>query len=260
MVSPRRHIAFNTCAVRHYALPVLLACVLDAFAAHPLISEDTGTQGAGKFELELGNTWTRDGGDRAYEFGPQLSYGILPNLDGIVRPTWVALRSTDAGATNTAHGAGDTAVDFKLRFYEAGAVSLATRAGIGAPTGDAARGLGAGRATYHALAVASVDAAPLALHFNLGYTRARGDASTRRDLFHASTAAVMTVGAGWQLLLYDIAVDTNPDRARSAAPGVVRVGAIYTVRQGCDLDFGYQAPLNHVAPARVLLAGLTLRW
>ena len=245
--------------MRHCALPVLFACALDAFAAHPLISEDTGTQGAGKFELELGNAWTRDGGERAYEFGPQLSYGILPDLDGIVRPTWIALRTAGDGAT-TARGAGDTAVDVKWRFYEAGAVSVATRAGIDAPTGDAARGLGAGKATYHVLAAVSVDAAPLALHANLGYTRARGDALTRRDVFHASTAAVMTIDSGWQLLLYDIAVDTNPDRAQSTPTGVVRIGAIYTVRQGCDVDFGYQARLNHAAPARVLLAGLTLRW
>jgi len=259
MVSPRRHTTFDACAVRHCALPVLFACALDAFAAHPLISEDTGTQGAGKFELELGNAWTRDGGERAYEFGPQLSYGILPDLDGIVRPTWIALRTAGDGAT-TARGAGDTAVDVKWRFYEAGAVSVATRAGIDAPTGDAARGLGAGKATYHVLAAVSVDAAPLALHANLGYTRARGDALTRRDVFHASTAAVMTIDSGWQLLLYDIAVDTNPDRAQSTPTGVVRIGAIYTVRQGCDVDFGYQARLNHAAPARVLLAGLTLRW
>jgi len=259
MVSPRRPTGFNARAVGRAALAILLACAVDAFAAHPLLTEDTGTQGARRFELELGNTWTRDGGKRAYEFGPQLSYGVLPNLDGIVRPTWIALRTAGDGAT-TARGAGDTAVDVKWRFYEAGAVSVATRAGIDAPTGDAARGLAAGKATYHVLAAVSVDAAPLALHANLGYTRARGDAVNRRDLFRASTAAVMTIDSGWQMLLYDIAVDSNPERAQSTPPGVVRIGAIYTVRPGCDVDVGYQARLNHAAPTRVLLAGLTVRW
>ena len=260
MILPRRPTGFDARAVWRTALPILLACAADAFAAHPLLTEDTLTQGAGKFELELGNTWTRDGGERAYEFGPQLSYGVLPNLDAILRPTWISLRTAGDGATTTARGAGDTAVDVKWRFYEAGAVSVATRAGIGAPTGNAARGLGAGRATYHVLAGASVDAAPLALHANLGYMRARGDALTRHDLFHASTAAVVTIDSGWQLLLYDIAVDTNPERAQSTPSVIVRIGAIYTVRPGCDVDFGYQAPLNHAAPARVLLAGLTIRW
>lgn len=260
MVLPRRPTGFDARAVWRVALLVLLACAADAFAAHPLLTEDTGTQGAQKFELELGNTWTRDGGERAYEFGPQLSYGVLPNLDAILLPTWTALRTAGDGATTTARGAGDTAIDVKWRFYEAGAVSVATRAGIGAPTGDAARGLGAGKATYHVLSAVSVDAAPLALHANLGYTRARGDAVNRRDLFHASTAAVMTINSAWQLLLYDIAIDTNPERAQSTPLGVVRIGAIYTVRPGCDIDFGYQARLNHAAPARVLLAGLTVRW
>jgi hypothetical protein len=241
-------------------LPILLACAANAFAAHPLLTEDAGTQGSGKFELELGNTWTRDSGERAYEFGPQLSYGVLPNLDGILRPTWTALRTAGNGAITTARGAGDTALDIKWRFYEAGAVSVATRAGIDAPTGDAARGLGGGKAAHHVLAAVTVDAAPLALHANLGYTHARGDAVKGRDLFHASTAAVVTIDSGWQFLLYDIGVDTNPERGRSATPGIVRIGTIYTVRPGCDVDFGYQARLNHAAPARVLLAGLTVRW
>lgn len=260
MVLPRRPTGFDARALCRAGLPILLACAGEAFAAHPLLTEDTGTQGAGKFELELGNAWTRDGGQRAYEFGPQLSYGVLPNLDGIVRPTWNALRTAGDETTTTARGAGDTVVDVKWRFYEAAAISFATRAGIAAPTGDSARGLGAGSATYHVLAVASVPAAPLALHANLGYTRARGDAVNRRDLFHASAAGVVTIDSGWQLLLYDIAVDTNPERARSTPLSIVRVGAIYTVRQGCDVDFGYQTRLNQAAPARILLAGLTLRW
>jgi hypothetical protein len=100
-------------------LPILLACAADAFAAHPLLTEDAGTQGAGKFELEVGNMWTRDGGERAYEFGPQLSYGVLPNLDGILGPTWTTLRTTGDGTITTARGAGDTALDVKWRFYEA---------------------------------------------------------------------------------------------------------------------------------------------
>ena len=125
MVWPRRRIGFDARAVRRAALPILFACAAEAFAAHPLLTEDTATQGSGKFELELGNAWTRDGGERAYEFGPQLSYGVLPNLDGIVRPTWNALRTAGDGAT-TARGAGDTAVDVKWRFYEAGAFSVAT--------------------------------------------------------------------------------------------------------------------------------------
>jgi hypothetical protein len=260
MVLRKKPTSFDARRLWRVACLCIFGCAADAYAAHPLISEDTGTQGAGRFELELGNAWTRSGGDRAYEFGPQLSYGVLPNLDAIVRPSWVALRTVADDTTTSVRGAGDTAVDVKWRFYEAAPLSLAIRAGISAPTGDADRGLGAGRATYHAVGVASADAAPLAFHANLGYTRARGDALQRRDLFHASTAAVLKAEGGWQLLLYDIAVDSNPERGRSVPACVVRFGVIYTLREGYDIDFGYQARLNNAAPAKVLLAALTVRW
>ena len=243
--------------MRAIVAPLVLACAAEVHAAHPLLSEDTGTQGSGKFELELGSAWTRDDADRSYEFGPQLSYGMAPNLDGIVRPTWLAQRSKEGGTAKTNRGAGDTAIDVKWRFYEAGPASLAVRAGMTAPTAE--HGFGAGKATYHALAVASFGQAELALHGNLGYTRANGDAAFRRDLFHFSTAAVVTQ-ADWKLLLYDAAVDTNPKRARATTPAVVRFGAIYSLREGCDVDVGYQARINRAAPGNMLLAGLTLRW
>src|SRR5262245_25046373 len=60
---------------------VLIAALLRALpvhAGHPQMSEDTGTQGAGNFELELGNDWSRDDGSRSYLFQPQLSYGLSP--------------------------------------------------------------------------------------------------------------------------------------------------------------------------------------
>jgi hypothetical protein len=91
----------------------------DGSCRHPLIGEDTATQGSGRFELEIGNAWTRDGSDRSFELGPQLSYGVLPQLDAILRPIWRDQRSTIDGAVFHTRGAGDTAVDLKWRFLNA---------------------------------------------------------------------------------------------------------------------------------------------
>ena len=238
----------------------VLAFPIAAQAAHPLITEDTATQGRGMFELEIGNAWTRDGSDRSFELGPQLSYGVLPHLDAILRPTWLDQRSTIDGGTVHARGAGDTAADLKWRFFERDKLSLAVRAGVNAPTGDADRGLGSGKPTYHGLLAASIDLAPIAVHANIGYTRNRADPMERRDLYHASAAAVWTVDASWRLLLAELATDTNVDKTQSAWPSVVRVGAIYTVKKGFDIDVGYQTRLNHAAPSQVLLVGVTARW
>ena len=238
----------------------VLAFPIAAHAAHPLITEDTATQGRGKFELEIGNAWTRDGSDRSFELGPQLSYGVLPQLDAILRPAWLDQRSTIDGDTVHARGAGDTAADLKWRFFERDKVSLAIRAGVNAPTGDANRGLGSGKPTYHGLLAASIDLAPIAVHANIGYTRNRADSVERRDLYHASAAAVWTVNATWRLLVTELATDTNVDNTQSVWPSVARVGAIYTVKKGFDIDVGYQTRLNHAAPSQVLLVGVTVRW
>jgi hypothetical protein len=246
---------------RHRALCLfVLAFPIAAHAAHPLITEDTATQGRGKFELEIGNAWTRDGSDRSFELGPQLSYGVLPQLDAILRPTWLDQRSTIAGDTVHARGAGDTAADMKWRFFERDKLSLAVRAGVTAPTGDADRGQGSGKPTYHGLLAASIDLAPIAVHANIAYTRNRADPMERRDLYHASAAAVWTVDASWRLLLAELATDTNVDNTQSVWPSVARVGAIYTVKRGFDIDVGYQTRLNHAAASQVLLVGVTARW
>jgi hypothetical protein len=238
----------------------LICAPLVGYAAHPLISEDAATQGKGAFELEIGNSWMKDGGTRTYELGPQLSYGITPHVDAILRPTWLDVRITGAESSERSRGAGDTAVDVKWRFLETETVHFALRAGLNAPTGDAERGLGAGKPTYHGVLVASFGSPSLAVHANLGYTRNRADPSERRDLYHASTALLWTVDESWRLLLADVAVDSNPDRSMGAWPAVWRVGAIYTVRKGFDLDIGTQARLNRAAPSHVVLAGLTVRW
>jgi hypothetical protein len=239
---------------------LVMALPTGLHAAHPLISEDTATQGKGGFELEIGNAWTHDGPQRSYEFGPQLSYGVLTNLDAILRPTWLDQRSTLDGKTMRARGAGDTAADLKWRFFEGEKLSLAVRAGIDLPSGDADRGLGAGEVNYHGVLVASVDASPLTLHANLGYATNRGDPTQRDDLYHVSAAVVWTVSESWRVLVMELAADTNVDRTSSVWPAVARVGVIYTVKKGFDLDIGYQTRLNRAAPSEVLLAGVTVRW
>src|SRR4051812_15860030 len=78
------------------AAVLTLAIPLPVHAAHPLATEDTGTQGEGGFEVELGWQRVREDDVRAMEFGPQLSYGVTDNFDLIVRPTLVEVRVSDA--------------------------------------------------------------------------------------------------------------------------------------------------------------------
>jgi len=103
---------------------------------------------------------------------------------------------------------------------------------------------------------------PIALHTNIGYARNRADPTERRHRHHVSAAAVWTLDPTWRLLLAELAGDTNVDNTRSVWPSVARVGAIYTVKKGfdIDIDIDYQTRLNHEAASQTLLIGLTARW
>jgi hypothetical protein len=235
-----------------------LSAVLAAptFAAHPLLTEDTGTQGAGRFELELGFAQARDGGAKVLEFGPQLSYGALDSLDLIVRPAWLDVRGT--AAIGTASGIGDTALDFKWRFFERDALSFGVRAGVDLPTGSEDKGLGTGKASPHVNLIATYASEPWMLAANVVWLRDPlvGD---RHDLWAASAAAVWSASDAWRFSA-EVGTAQNPDPANSSWLTVARFGTIMTVAPGFDVDAGYQVRLTRAAPAQVILAGATLRW
>ena len=58
-----------------------------AFAAHPLQTEDTGTQGPGNVEIENGFSRARSGSSTLAVYQPQLSLGLATPFDAIVQPS-----------------------------------------------------------------------------------------------------------------------------------------------------------------------------
>ena len=116
-----------------------LACG-PALAAHPFITEDPGTLGTGRIEIELGAAAREGAPDvdgRETGFFPQLSLGVAPNVDLIALGTWV--RQAPAQRP-TLFGSGDLLLDVKWRFYESDTLGLAVRAGVDLPAGDSDTG------------------------------------------------------------------------------------------------------------------------
>jgi hypothetical protein len=236
-------------------LAVLLLPAVPAHSGHPMLSEDTGTQGAGNYELELGYDWSRLEGTRAFLFQPQLSYGTSAALDLIVQPSW--LRNTDVSDSRI-QGLGDTNLDVKWRFYGAAPLSLGIRAGLELPTAQRALGLPRGQLGEHGILVASFDAAPWAFDLNAGYAYVPLGAGARSSLYHFSGATQFSVNASLSLIA-EASADGNPDPAQQACLCVALVGLIYTIHPGFDLDAGYRAPLNAATPAQQWLLGFTFR-
>ena len=241
--------------LRILLLLALLLAAVPVRAGHPMLSEDTGTQGAGNFQFELGYDLSRLDDARSFLFQPQLSYGTSPSLDLIIQPAW--LRASDPSGAHT-QGLGDTNLDFKWRFFGVAPLSLGVRAGFELPTSQRGLGLPHGRIGSHGILVATIDAAPWAFDLNAGLTHLDMDSSARSNLVHISGAAQFIINEHLVLIL-DTSADSNPDRAQPNLTAVALVGAIYSVHPGLDLDAGFRGRLNTGAPAQQWLLGITYR-
>lgn len=233
------------------------------FAAHPLITEDTGTQGAGNWQLEL----THGRGDhRAGTVREQssssavvLSYGASERLDLILIVPHERVRTVDTGNTTENRGLGDIELAAKWRFLKWEDTSVALRPGLALPSGDEDKGLGSGRAVPSLFAVLSHEPGAWGFHLHLGYTRNRNVLGERRDIYHGSVAATYRSSPHWRWVT-DVSWQTDPDPEVSVQVRSVVFGVIWSVWPDLDLDLGYRKGLSENTPDDTWLIGATFRF
>jgi hypothetical protein len=224
---------------------------LPALAAHPLQTEDTGTQGPGNVEIENGLSWTRANGSTVFVYQPQVSYGLTDATDLIVQPSWVH--------GPAAHGVGDTNLDAKVRFYGEAPWSAGIRAGARLATNQNGLGLRHGDAAAHAVLIATYDAAPVTVHANFGIN-VNPVSNGGRRVDRRVSAAIMWAATERLTWTVDAGTSSDPDPGRTAWPSTLLGGAIYTIRPGLDVDIGYQASSSAHPSFRQWLMGLTYRF
>lgn len=259
-------------------LPLAIAaalCPAGAFAAMPLVTDDTGTQGKGHFQVEFGFESARDKetveGVAVRETGRALSaaltYGLSDTVDLVAGTPWMWAKTREDGSTVfDDNGIGDLALQLKWRFYELedGRLSLALKPGVTLPTGDENKGFGNGRVSGNVTLVATHTAELGALHLNVGYTRNSyrlevDRLASRKHLWHASLAGELNVTERLRTVA-DIGVETCSDRESDTHPAYLLGGLIYGVSDNLDLDLGIRGGLNDTETDTTLLAGVTMRF
>jgi hypothetical protein len=234
-----------------------------SWAAHPLVTEDTGTQGQGKFQVEAQFERARDREAGVTEtttgVASVVSYGFHERADVIVTLPYERIAVTDdAGSETSEHGRGDVALDVKWRFFEQGNVSLALKSGVAFATGDEQRGLGAGKTNASALLIGSLDLEPVQLHVTAGYIGNRNVADEKTRIAHVSAGG--WVGLGDYKLAADIGRYTTVDRSQDQRSMFGILGVIFSPTEDIDLDVGLKWGLTDPETDRALLAGVTLRY
>jgi len=251
------------------------------WAAHPFITDDTGTQGKGDWQLELQydygrNDATADAGagpvrqvSKATVFTTVLTYGLLKNLDWAVGLNYLNQRVTENGVgTENSSGMADSTIDLKWRFYDADGLSFAVKPAVLLATGDENKGLGSGKTSWGVNFITTYEVKPWSFSGNVAYSHLRyqqsqDDAVNRSDLWRVSGGVSYSVREDLRLV-GEAGVRTNPAKNDAFLQGstgrFAMAGLIYSPTDKIDLDIGYRRGLNDAETRWTILAGATFRW
>jgi len=234
-----------------------------AHAAHPLITDDTGTQGKGNWQLEVNTEFTHEsenGSDEdTYEILSALSYGVSDSTDIVLGVPYQHIKNREDGYSVTTDGLTDISLEVKWRFYEKDGLSFALKPGITVPTGNEENGLGSGRPTLSLFLIGSKEVEPWDFHANLGYIRNENSVDEREDLWHASFAAGFEPVERLNIV-GNIGIEENTDRTVNTDPLFLIGGAIYELSENVDIDFGIKVGLSRPEADYGILAGIAWRF
>jgi hypothetical protein len=246
---------------------VFLLGATPAFGGHPLITDDTGTQGKGKTQVELSGQYDRDNENgvktAVWQAQAQLSYGIIDSVDLILEVpyNWISTKNDE---TIRQDGFADLLVAVKWRFYEQGGLSFAVKPAVTLPTGNEDLGLGNGRSSYGVDFITTYAKDPWAFHLNLGighvdYKLEADKEANRNDIWAASLAVEYKLADAWKLVA-NVGAERNPDVSSDTPAAFILGGFIYSVSENLDLDAGVKWGLTSPEPDISFLAGLTFRF
>lgn len=221
-----------------------------AHAAQPLITDDTRTQGFGRWQLEVE---ALEGDERVTgrdfeRFDGALSYGLGDAAD-LELGVPLFRQGED--------GVGDASLALKWRFFERNALSFALKPGFTVPTGDERDGRGTGRVTWNVRGILSYAPGALAAHAHLGYRRNENKLGQRESIDELAAALTYQVDA--VRFVGELTRETNP------VPGgrAVRystVGAVWEMTRDVHLDAGWRQGHGGAPLDDALLLGATVRW
>lgn len=265
--------AVVVCALLH-AVP--------AFAAHPLITDDTFTQGKGNTQIEVSYKYAHDDDigvkTRTQQPQVQLSYGIIDPLDLIVTVPYLFVRTEQGGNTTSVDGIGDVTAALKWRFFgDKEGFQFAIKPSLTFPTGNEEKGLGIGqsspgapyyykfdRQSYGVTLIGTYDkedwcVSANAVYQHNSYGLQSDEDAYRSDIWSASLSGqYRPVEKVW--IVGEAGLLRNPDKTSDTPPAYINAGVIYELTKDVDLDVGYRYGLNKPAVDSTISGAITVRF
>ncbi len=256
-----------------YFMFVLAVFTGTAYASTPLITEDAGTVGKGKYNLEITGQSSYDDKKEPDEDGTDtrskswetelkstLTYGITETVDIAVEVplSWRRL-DTDGANVSSEKGISDVSMTLKWKFFEKNNFGAAVKSEVWLPTGDHEKELGNGRVSYSLYLLATKEIDPVAFHVNLGYKRNENKNDEREDIWHASLAGELKVIDKLSLVA-NIGIEKNPDRSSSVDPAFLLGGITYAPTDSIEIGLGVKGGLTYTEKAFTLIGGVNFKF
>jgi phage-related protein len=248
------------------AVIMLYAVTGTAWAMHPLVTDDPGTQGKGAVLVESNISYLKDNEFRSTVVPIALTVGISETMDAGVESPYLFLRPS-AATGNPESGFSDVNVKFKHRIYERekkngeheqSERSLAYQVAYSQPSGSEEKGLGAGTARWSVRLMGTTEGESTEVSANLGYDSS--GKALRRGNFFFDYAASLSVAAKYErpkpwepvveLSVVRVKGGDGYERLASALAGI-----IYEPSDQYYVDAGIRIGLNERSEDYALLAG-----
>jgi len=258
----------STLVIRILFVVLFMSIPVLAWGAHPLITDDAGTQGKGKFQLEVNGQYDYDNETingisektKGGQLATILTYGIVNNADIVLTFPYEWVKIKEEGVTvHNDNGISDMILEVKWRFFDKNGLSLALKPGVRFPTGNDEKDLGSGRFGYQGYFISSKEMAPWAFHLNLGYIRNENKLDEGKNIWHASFAATYDIIKNLKVV-GNIGIERNTDKEADKYPAFLIGGFIYSVTKNLDIDFGVKYGLTSAETDWSLMAGTTFRF
>lgn len=240
----------------------LILYLSPAYAYHPLITDDTGTQGKGRYqyEFQLEYGYDKEEGIKSKELSVNntLTYGLTDNLDIGIGAPYIYWKEEDGESIHES-GFSDIELGLKYRFYEFKGFNAALKPSITIPSGDEKRGLGSGRVTGRLFLILDKEFEDFTLFFNAGYIRNENRIDERKNLWHLSLAGEYRIKEELKIV-GNIGMEKAPDRTSDKEPAFLIAGAVYSLSEVFDLSGGVKTGLTTPETDLSFMAGSTLRF
>jgi Putative MetA-pathway of phenol degradation len=247
-----------------------------AFASHPLITDDAGVVEVKHAEIELNGAYNynkhNDGGVTSrYESNEaelKITTGIYKDLHAAITVPYTinAWSSDDNIMAGRASGFGDMTFELKYKMLELYGVDFTIKPYTFIPTGKRSAGLSDGRWGFGGALIATkeFDEGKYAVHINAGYEHhnfhlvADRDAN-RLDLWSGSIAGEAEVFNGLKAMV-NFGISTTAEKAVKQPAAFALVGVSYQLIKNLEINSGIKFGLTRGEDDLSLLYGITLKF